>query len=93
MTSAARVETPEPEALALRMAKHFGHKVAVEQDGPRTRIEIPAGTFELEVGDGRIEVHASAADEEGLARVQEIAGTHLARFAREAPIAVSWRQL
>jgi hypothetical protein len=89
--SDAVVRTDEPKALALRMAKHFGHKVEVEQAGATTRVRLPTGTFELEPGDRVLELRASAEDQAGLDRVQEVARTHLERFARGEELEISWR--
>ena len=90
MRSSAVVETPEAGALALRMAKHFGHKVDVRVDNGVTRVAIPAGRFELEPSDGTLVVRAEADDEVGLARVEEVAASHLARFARETDLELAW---
>jgi uncharacterized protein len=89
--SDAVVRTAEPAALALRMAKHFGHKVEVEQAGATTRVRLPTGIFELEPGVGVLGLRASAEDQVGLERVQEVARTHLERFARGEELEISWR--
>jgi hypothetical protein len=91
MRAEATIECAEPEALALRMRKHFGHKVEVEVDGPVTRIRIPVGEFELEPRDRTLEIRAAAESESGLARVQEVVGSHLARFARKEELDLRWR--
>jgi uncharacterized protein len=89
--SDAVVRTAEPEALALRMAKHFGHKVEVEQVGAVTRVRLPSGAFELEPGAGVLGLRASAQDQVGLERVQEVVRTHLDRFARGEEVEINWR--
>ena len=86
------LSTPEPDAVALRMRKHFAHKVDVELDGSVSRIRIPAGRLELEPADGGLAVRAEADDEERLARVQEVAASHLARFARGAGAGLRWTE-
>jgi hypothetical protein len=89
--SDAVVRTVEPAALAVRMAKHFGHKVEVKQVGAITRVVLPTGTFELESAAGALNVRVSAEDQVGLERVQEVARTHLERFARGEALEISWR--
>lgn len=91
MRSDAVVRTAESEALALRMAKHFGHKVEVEQAGATTRVRLPTGMFELEPGADVLGLRASAEDQAGLERVQEVARTHLERFARGEELEINWR--
>jgi hypothetical protein len=90
MRSSAVVGTPEAEAIVTRMAKHFGHKVPVECEGGVARIALPAGRLELEANRGELVVRAEAADEAGLGRVEEIAGSHLVRFARKGRLELSW---
>ena len=91
MRSDAVVRTVEPEALAVRMAKHFGHKVEVKRVGAITSVMLPTGTFELEPAAGALNVRASAEDQVGLERVQEVARTHLERFARGEGLEINWR--
>lgn len=91
MRSDAVVRTAESEALALRMAKHFGHKVEVEQAGATTRVRLPTGMFELEPGADVLGLRASAEDQAGLERVQEVARSHLERFARGEELEINWR--
>jgi hypothetical protein len=86
------LSTPEPDAVALRMRKHFAHKVDVEVDGSVSRIRIPAGEFELEPAAGGLAVRAEAEDEARLARVQEVAASHLARFARASGADLRWTE-
>lgn len=86
------LSTPEPDAVALRMRKHFAHKVDVELDGSVSRIRIPAGELELEPAAGGLAVRAEAEDEARLARVQEVAASHLARFARGSGADVRWTE-
>lgn len=90
MTVRGRLSSDEPQALALRMAKHFGHKVPVEQSGERTTITIPPGRFELEPDGDALVVVLRPASGETLERLREVVLTHLARFARGAPVEVSW---
>jgi hypothetical protein len=72
------------------MAKHFGHKVPVEQDGDRTVVTIPAGRFALEPAGGELLIELEPESEEMLPRLREVVVTHLERFARGAPVDVSW---
>ncbi len=90
MKATAIVRSEEPGALALRMRKHFAHKVPVETVGSRDRVTIAAGEFELEARDGELVIRVAAPDEARLARVQEVVGSHLGRFARGADVELEW---
>jgi hypothetical protein len=84
------VRSEQAEALALRMEKHFAHKVRVEHEGAVTRVHTRIGPFELEPADGVLHLRASAGGGEALARLQEVVASHLARFARGEELEVAW---
>jgi hypothetical protein len=90
VTSTALIACSRPERLARAMGRHFGHKVRVEQAGTVTRVFLPSGRFELEPGEGELEVRASAEGEQELADVKRVAENHLARFARPEAIDIGW---
>jgi hypothetical protein len=85
--AAARIPSSEPEALALRMAMHFAHKVEVAQEGDVTRIETRFGRIELEPADGALLLRLEGEDDE---KLREIAVSHLERFARGAAVEPVW---
>lgn len=87
MRMTGRVDSTEPEALALRMALHFGHKVPVAQVGAATRIETRFGAIELEPAGNELVVTLDGDDGE---RLREVAVSHLERFARGAPVVARW---
>ena len=74
-----QVRTDEPEALASRTAKHFAHKVPVEEVDGTTTIETRLGTISLEPRDGSLHVRLAGDDVE---RLRAVAASHLERFAR-----------
>ena len=86
----ATVSTPEADAVALRMEKHFGHKVDVVRRGGVVEVRIPSGRFELEPRGGALEVRLIPETEDQLPRLQEVVVSHLDRFARTA-IRVEWQ--
>ena len=92
MRRVALVACGDPGRLARAMARHFAHKVDVEEDGTVIRVRIPAGDFELEPQGDALAVRASAGDAEGLARVEEVAASHLVRFGRLDPGAVRFAE-
>lgn len=90
MRATAILRSDEAGALALRMRKHFAHKVPVETLEGVERVTIAAGEFELEPRDGELVIHAVSHDPAGLARVQEVVASHLARFARDGGRELEW---
>jgi uncharacterized protein len=85
------ISSREPAALALRMRKHFGHKVPVEEVGPVTRITTSAGAFELEPAADRLIIRLEPVEDAALGRLREVVSSHLARFARGADAEIEWR--
>jgi hypothetical protein len=90
VNATAVITCAEPQRLARAMGRHFGHKVRVEETGPITQVFLAAGRFELEPGERRLAVRASAEREDELADVKRIAEDHLARFARPEAIDIGW---
>jgi hypothetical protein len=92
VTATALIACSQPERLARAMGRHFGHKVRVEQAGPVTSVFLASGSFELEPGEGRLEVRVSAEGQQELADVKRIAENHLVRFARPEAIQIGWEE-
>jgi hypothetical protein len=87
MRISGRVASDEPAALAARVARHFAHKVPVEERGAARRIETRFGRIDLEPDgdDLRIALEGGELDE-----LRTVALSHLERFARGAPFDVRW---
>ncbi len=90
MRSSAEVRSRQANALALRMGKHFAHKVPVETGDGLTRVHTRFGPFELEAAGDVLRVRGSAEDVEALARLEDVVASHLERFARGEALEVSW---
>lgn len=90
MPSSGRIPSQEPGKLALRLAKHWGHKFPVRTDSAgATVIELGSGKVELEPHDAFLDVRFTGIDEESLKRVVV---SHLERFARGAPVEPVWQE-
>lgn len=87
MRISGRVASDEPAALAARVARHFAHKVPVEESGATRRIETRFGRIELEPEAADLLL---ALEGEDLERLRALAVSHLERFARGAPFHVRW---
>lgn len=90
MIAEAVISCSDPERLARAMGRHFGHKVRVEEEDAVTRVFVRSGRFEMEPGDGRLAVRASASSADELDDVTRIAENHLVRFARPEAIEIAW---
>ena len=84
----ARVATGKGQRYLMQLCKHFQHRLPVTLGEGRGRIEFPAGVCELETGGdgGMLIMRVAAADEAGLATLEDVVARHLMRFAfRDAP--------
>ena len=91
VTAETRVATSKPTPYLKQLCKHFGHKIEVEFDDEHGRIVFPMGecTLDATAGDALV-LRASAEDEDRLADVKRIVGSHLARFGRRDELDVAW---
>lgn len=90
MKSQTLVVTSSARRYLGQMCKHFGHRLAVEQSGDHATIAFPMGTCTLEAGADSLRLSAQAEDGESLARLQEVAASHLVRFAFRETLAITW---
>lgn len=89
----ARFATPNAGRLLDQLAKHFAHKIAVEQAGDVTRFALPPGPAEGRADAEGLTLEARGETPEALARGQQILEDHLLRFAfREEPAPLDWAQ-
>jgi len=92
-TATAVVTTDAAVRYAKQLLAHLGRKNSVEAvedapDGGRLVFAYGVGTVRPE--DGRLVLEAVAADEESLARVQDVLARHLVRFGARRELSVHW---
>lgn len=89
-TSMARVPTTSPARYLGQLCKHFAHKIPATHDAETGRIEFPFGLCELAAGKDVLVMCVSAIDPDSLARMEDVIGSHLTRFAFREPLPVNW---
>ncbi|MGY1722625.1 DUF2218 domain-containing protein [Blastococcus sp. SYSU DS0533] len=90
--SRADVATGVPGRYAKQLVSHLGRKVAFTGDAtsaPATAV-IGGATAGIVVGDGVLTLWAAGDDEESVARVEHVLGSHLERFAQREELTVRW---
>lgn len=86
MISTAMFESDKASRYLQQLCKHFGHKVEVTFDERQGRVALPMGTCDLEAVNGSLTMRVSAGSPQDLARLEQVVGSHLERFAfREEP--------
>ena len=90
ISSRAVVRTDKPTPYLLQLAKHFRHKLEVTFDERRAVIAFATGHAEVEAGPDALTITAHAQTAAGLARVEEVVGSHLERFGRSDELSVAF---
>ena len=91
MRLTATMPTARGGPLMETAAKHFAHKVAVEQDDGSTCIAFAAGVATARVVEGGLALVIEAPDAAAAEQVRDVFESHLLRFAhREAPEPLVW---
>lgn len=79
-----------PQLLGT-MAKHFGHKIPVEQSDTRATFGFEAGTGVVALTGVGLELSAEGPTEDDARRVADVLERHLVRFAhRDDPQPLDW---
>ena len=90
--SRADVVTGAPARYAKQLISHLGRKLAFTGDAvsaPATAV-IGAAAAGIVVGEGVLTLAAAGDDEESVARVEHVLGSHLERFAQREALTVQW---
>jgi hypothetical protein len=90
LISTARVAIERPERWAKQLVSHLGHKAEVTETEQGSKLTLTVGIGLVSVADGCVVLEAEALDEESLAKVENVLGGHLERFAHEQEIKVIW---
>jgi uncharacterized protein len=90
ITSRADVATDVPARYAKQLVAHLGRKLTFTTEGSSSTAAIGAGTGQVVVGDGVLTLLAAGPDEEAVATVEHVLGSHLERFAQRDELTVTW---
>ncbi len=78
-------------SLMATMAKHFGHKIEVEETDTGAILHFEMGNATLGCDDKVLHLSLEAPDEDRLETLRQVVESHLMRFAhRENPRALDW---
>jgi hypothetical protein len=88
--SLARVATDRPGRYLTQLCKHFANKTRAEWTDDSGCIQFDFGTCRLVAEERSLVLTAEAADEESLARVEQVTASHLVRFATRDELTVDW---
>ena len=88
--SRADVTTGAPARYAKQLTSHLGRKVPFTGDATAATAAIGGASAGVVVGEGVLTLLAAGDDEESVARVEWVLGSHLERFAQREGLTVRW---
>jgi hypothetical protein len=89
--SVTDIATPNASRYLQQLCKHFAHRRPVTFDANSGLIELNAGPCRLKATDSVLTMTVSGPDAAAIAKVQEVAVSHLARFAFREELKIEWR--
>ena len=90
IASRADVATDAPARYAKQLVAHLGRKLTFTAEGTAWTTTIGAATAHIVVGDGVLTLLAAGEEEQAVARVEEVLGSHLERFGQRQELTVTW---
>lgn len=91
--SEARITTDRSSRYLQQLCKHFVQKAPVAHTRQQGHITFSFGSCRLEARADALVVAVEADDQAGLAKLEELLGRHLERFAVHHPPEICWRGL
>lgn len=92
LNSYASVATERGPRYLKQLSAHFDHKAESVFDDHHSRTAFGFGVCEMTAEPDTLHFHASADDEEQLARVEYVVSDHLERFAKRDGLTVQWKR-
>ncbi len=89
----ALVSIPTPARYMARLCNHFAHRVAVQRDPDRARIEFPNAPCSLQVLEEKLQLRIESEDVATLQRLQGVVARHLKQVAANETFDVDWHVL
>ncbi|MEN3794266.1 DUF2218 domain-containing protein [Fulvimarina sp. MAC3] len=91
--SSAAFKTAHGNRYKQAMAKHFGHKIAVEETEQTAILNFEMGTGTVAIVEDGLSLSAQASSGEDVATIEDVLERHLERFAfRETFPKLDWQR-
>ena len=92
LSSQTTLITSKADGYVAQLAKHFGHKIVVEQRADAVVFHFSAGTARAQAEGDLLRLSVQAETLEQLQEVEQILGSHLERFAFREDLRVIWSE-
>lgn len=86
----AHVQIPTPQRYALRLAKHFEHRLSVHREDTLSRICFPDAICELRPLEEHLDIKVLLASLPVLNRCRDVVARHLQQVAHGEIFAIDW---
>ncbi len=91
LSARATVETDKADRYMRALCNHFGRKVTAGYEGNHGTVQFGFGNCEFDAQDHALNILVQVEDDENLARIKDVVGGHLERFAASAEaLTVEW---
>ena len=90
MTADAHVQTTKGSRYLQALCGHFSRKTEADYNAERGRVDFGFGSCELRAEAEALLLQVEAPDAESFARVKNVVGGHLERFAAKDELKVRW---
>ena len=87
----AHVVIPTPARYMSRLAKHFEHRVTVQREENRARIDFEGAPCTLLARDAVLEIRIESPDVQSVERVRGVVERHLKQVAAQETFEIEWR--
>jgi hypothetical protein len=90
--SVAVVNTDKASIYLKKFCRHFAHKLTVEFDDHNGSVEFPFGDCTVVAQGEELTLSLSANSVENIDRAEQVAGSHMERFAAKDELKVVWQR-
>lgn len=88
--SRAEIVTVNGAKLINRLCKHWAHKLEVEHDAERGKVQFAEGTCLMHALEDKLVISIEALDETVLDRLEGVVASHLERMASKETLDIVW---
>jgi hypothetical protein len=88
----AVIVIPTPARYMARLAKHFEHRVSVQREDDRARIEFDGAPCSLLATEAALEIRIEAQDAALRHRIRDVVDRHLRQVAAQESFEIEWQE-
>lgn len=90
MLSEAKVATEYGALYVKKLCRHFGHKVPIQQDTNKARIDFPFGNCRIEIDEKQVYFSMDVANPDDIDKAEQVVADHFLRMANQDKPEIVW---